>query len=80
MEEEKKEPGDQHVSKFDKLHSQVDEAIKQEWEKQQNELKLKLIESDSFDWVLDIDNPDNTTLKLVISSCVCSDQYIGVGN
>jgi hypothetical protein len=29
MEEEKKGEGDQHVSKFDKLHSQVDEAMKE---------------------------------------------------
>jgi uncharacterized protein YhfF len=30
MEEEKKEgEGDQHVSKFDKLHAQVDEAVKE---------------------------------------------------
>ena len=65
MEEEKKGEGDQHVSKFDKLHSQVDEAVKEQWEKEQNELKLKLVESDSFDWVLDLESPDHTTLKLV---------------
>ena len=46
MEEEKKGEGDQHVSKFDKLHSQIDEAVKEQWEKEQNELKLKLVESD----------------------------------
>ena len=33
MEEEKKgERDQQHVSKFDKLHSQVDEAVKEQWE------------------------------------------------
>jgi hypothetical protein len=43
----------------------VDESIRQEWEAEQNRLKLQLVEEDKFEWVLDLDHPENTTLKRV---------------
>lgn len=36
-----------------------------EWENEQNRLKQRLEESDRFDWRLDNENPDNTTLSRV---------------
>jgi hypothetical protein len=35
-----------HISKYDKLHSQVNQEIKEKWEQEQNALKLKLVEED----------------------------------
>ena len=45
--------------------TQVDQEVKDRWEAEQNALKLQLIEEDKFEWILDIDAPDNTTLKRV---------------
>ena len=56
----KKGPG-----KLETLSKQVDEAVRAEWETEQNRLKLQLEESDRFDWCLDRANPSNTTLSRV---------------
>ena len=36
------------------------------WEAEQNDLKKKLLEVDTFDWVLNLAEPSKTTLKYVI--------------
>lgn len=50
--------------KFERLQDQVDEEVRAKWEAEQNALKEKLIEEDSFDWILDQDS-SKSTLKYV---------------
>ena len=52
-------------AKFAKLEAQVDQDIRTQWEEEQNRLKQQLEETDRFDWVLDRNNPANTTLTRV---------------
>jgi hypothetical protein len=46
--EKKKKP-----TKFEKLHKQVDESVKEEWLKIQLSLKEKLVLEDQFEWTLE---------------------------
>jgi len=39
--------------------------VRADWEAEQNRLKQQLEESDRFDWVLDKQNPANTSLTRV---------------
>ena len=52
-------------SKYEIQQAQVADAIKAQWEVEQNTLKANLEEDDRHDWVLDTANPDNTTLKRI---------------
>ena len=52
-------------SKFEQLQTLVDDSVRQAWETEQNALKMKLIEADLFDWILDLEDSSKTTLKQV---------------
>jgi len=52
-------------SQYELQQAQVEDDIKARWEVEQNTLKANLDEDDRYDWVLDTDNPDNTTLKRI---------------
>ena len=50
-------------TKFQKLQSKVDDQQREVWESIQNELKLKLVETDDFDWT--IRAGQTNTIKLI---------------
>lgn len=53
-----------HQSKYEQRQSLVDEVVRVKWEAEQNALKAKLLDVDTFDWSVD----EPCTLKLVSSS------------